>query len=277
MSDNWIVQILQNALNMWNGKFQEIIILLTKSPYEFKDGRVWYVILDINNTMQMIGMALLVLFFLFGVVKTCTSFNDIKRPEQALKLFIRFAIAKGLITYGMEFLLAIISISQGIVSKILSSTTLSSTNYTLPTELITMIESLGFFESIPLWFVALIGILIIWVLSLVMIISVYGRFFRLYLFTALAPIPLSSFAGESTESIGKTFLKSYAGVCLEGAVIVLSCIIFSALATSPPPLDTSLQATTLVWYYLGELIFNMLVLVGTVKLSDRVVKDMMGL
>ena len=110
-----------------------------------------------------------------------------------------------------------------------------------------------------------------------MIMSVYGRFFRLYLYTAIAPIPLSSFAGEPSQNIGRSFLKSYAAVCLEGAIVVLACIIFSLFASSRPVVDPDAAAVTMVWSYIGELIFNMLVLVGAVKMSDRVVREMMGL
>ena len=123
----------------------------------------------------------------------------------------------------------------------------------------------------------LIGGLFITVLSFIMIMSVYGRFFRLYLYTAIAPIPLSSFAGEPSQNIGRSFLKSYAAVCLEGAIVVLACIIFSLFASSPPVVNPDAAAVTMVWSYIGELIFNMLVLVGAVKMSDRVVREMMGL
>ena len=105
----------------------------------------------------------------------------------------------------------------------------------------------------------------------------YGRFFKMFMYTAIAPIPLSTFAGEPTQSIGKSFLKSYASVCLEGAVIVLACVIFSAFASSPPVVDAGAAAATMVWSYIGELIFNMLILVGSVKMADRVVREMMGL
>lgn len=103
------------------------------------------------------------------------------------------------------------------------------------------------------------------------------KIFRLFLYTAIAPIPLSSFAGEPSQNIGRSFLKSYAAVCLEGAIVVLACIIFSLFAASPPVVDPDAAAVTMVWSYIGELIFNMLVLVGAVKMSDRVVREMMGL
>lgn len=278
MSDNWVVQNLQNALNTWNSKLADIWNLVTQTPETFKGGAIWGVIKNIYGGMQAIGLALLVLFFVVGVMKTCGSLTEVKKPEHALKLFIRFAIAKIVVTYGMDLMLALFKISQGIVSKIMTlANVTNSANSTLPQTMIKTIEDCGFFESIPLWAVTLIGGLVVTVLSFIMIMTVYGRFFKLYLYTALAPIPLSTFAGEPTQNIGKSFLKSYAAVCLEGAIIILSCIIFSKFASSPPVVDTSAAAVTQVWKYIGELVFNMLVLVGTVKMSDRVVREMMGL
>ena len=278
MSDNWVVQNLQNALDTWNSKLAEIWQILTQSPETFKGGGIWQVIVQIHGALQAIGYALLVLFFVVGVVKTCGSFTEVKRPEHVLKIFIRFAIAKGVVTYGLELMMALFNIIQGVTSMIMQTAGFGSTEDTvLPDEIIEAVEDCGFFESIPLWAVTLIGGLFITVLSFIMIMSVYGRFFRLYLYTAIAPIPLSSFAGEPSQNIGRSFLKSYAAVCLEGAIVVLACIIFSLFASSPPVVDPDAAAVTMVWSYIGELIFNMLVLVGAVKMSDRVVREMMGL
>lgn len=278
MSDNWVVQNLQNALDTWNSKLAEIWQILTQSPETFKGGGIWQVIVQIHGALQAIGYALLVLFFVVGVVKTCGSFTEVKRPEHALKIFIRFAITKGVVTYGLELMMALFNIIQGVTSTIMQTAGFGSTeDSVLPDEIIEAVEDCGFFESIPLWAVTLIGGLFITVLSFIMIMSVYGRFFRLYLYTAIAPIPLSSFAGEPSQNIGRSFLKSYAAVCLEGAIVVLACIIFSLFASSPPVVNPDAAAVTMVWSYIGELIFNMLVLVGAVKMSDRVVREMMGL
>lgn len=278
MSDNWVVQNLESALTTWNGKLSEIWTLITQSPQDFKGGAIWDVVLTIHGTLQAIGYGLLVLFFVMGVMKTCGSFAELKRPEQALKVFVRFAVAKGVITYGLELMNALLSIIQGVVSSIMRSGGFGAPQETvLPQEIIIAVEEAGFFESIPLWAVTLIGGLFIWVLSFMMILTVYGRFFKLFMYTAIAPIPLAAFAGEPSQSIGISFLKSYAAVCLEGAIIVLSCIIFSVFAGSPPSIDPNAAAATMVWNYIAELIFNMLVLVGTVKMADRVVREMMGL
>ena len=140
----------------------------------------------------------------------------------------------------------------------------------LPTEIVTAVEDCGFFESIPLWAVTLIGGLFITVLSFIIIMSVYGRFFKLYLYTAIAPVPLSSLR----ESRARMSAGALSRVIVP---IVLACIIFSVFAASPPVVNPDAAAVTMVWSYIGELVFNMLVLVGAVKMADRVVREMMGL
>lgn len=278
LSDNWIVGNLQNALDTWNSKLGEIWQLVSQTPESFKGGGIWEVIVNIHGALQAIGLALLVIVFITGVIKTCGSFVEAKKPEHAVKLFIRFGLAHMIVTYGLDLMLAIFKIVQGITATIMETAGISnSTTTVLPSELITAIESCGFFESIPLWAVTLIGGLLVTVLSFVMIMSVYGRFFKLYLYTAIAPIPLSTIAGEPSQNVGKSFVKSYVAVCLEGAIIVLACIIFSLFASTPPAVDVNAPVVTQVWSYIGELVFNMLVLVGTVKMADRVVREMMGL
>ena len=278
-SGNWIVDNLNSALGTWNGKLAEIWQLLSTTPEEFKGGTVWTVIQGINGALQAIGCALLVLFFVMGIVKTCGSFTEVKKPEMVFKCFIRFVLAQAAVTHGMELMTALFKVAQGMISTIMDASGLSAlTDTALPTEMVTIIEDVGFLESIPLWAITLLGSLFIWVLSLIMILTVYSRFFKLYLATAIAPIPMASFAGQPSSSIGVAFLKSYAAICLEGCIIVLACVIFSAFASTPPAIaDDTLAAATIVWNYVGEILFNMLVLVGCIKMSDRLIRELMGL
>lgn len=279
MSDNWIVSNLQSAFHTWNDKLAEIWALITTTPQEFRGGGIWTAIVNINDGLQAVGYGLLVLFFAMGIFQSAASFRDFQRPEFALRHFIRFILAKTAIGYGMELMLAVFNICGGIVQSIMGGVGgMASAAVSVPQEMVDTIESIGFLESIPLWLVTVLGSLFITILSFILIMTVYGRFFRLYMFTALAPLPLSSFAGEGTSFIGKTFIKSYTGVCLEGAVIVLACLIYTAfISGSAPVLDTSLSAVTMSWQYVGETIFNMIVLVGLVKGAERIVKEMFGL
>ena len=278
-SGNWIVDNLNSALNTWNGKLAEIWELVSTSPEDFKGGGIWEVVVGINGGLQAIGYALLVLFFAVGIVKPCGGFAELKKPELAFRCFIRFILAQAAVGHGMELMMALFRVAQGMVSTIMTSSGLSAlTATTLPDEMVAIIEGVGLIESIPLWAITLLGSLFIWVLALVMILTVYSRFFKLYIATAIAPVPLASFAGQPSSSIGVSFLKSYAAICLEGCVIVLACVIFSAFASEPPALsDSTLAPATIVWNYVGELVFNMLVLVGAIKMSDRLIRELMGL
>ncbi len=276
MSDNWIVQNLQNALDLWNAKLAEMWSLLTLSPQEFREGRIWSVILTVHGAMRDVGLSLLVLFFVAGALKTAGSMAELKRPEQALRLFVRFAAAKGMVTWGMDLLLRGFEIGQGIVGRILAASGMGSAGQIrLPDELVAAVEQTGFLESIPLWAVSLLGSLFMTAASFLLILTVYGRFFRMYLYAAVAPVPLAGLAGEPTQRMGIGFLRSFCGVLLEGAVLILAAVIYGAYAASPPVLNAGAAPVAQVWTYIGELIFNMLVLVFTVRGADRIVREMM--
>jgi len=279
MTNNWMISVLNFAFDFWNGKLSEIWSLIATSPQDFKNGDIWRVIVGINDGLQGIAYGLLILFFAMSVFKSASNFRDFRRPEYALSLLVRFVATKTAITYGMDLMTTIFSICGGIISKIGESMTSVTAHVALPSEVSNAITSLGFFASLPLWLITILGILLVVVLSLVMILTVYSRFFRLYLYTAISPIPLATFAGGITSPIGRQFIKSYIGVCMEGAIIVLACIIFNAYIGSGAMglVGSSSDGFTLVFGYLVEVIFSMFVLVGLVKGADRIVKEMLAL
>lgn len=279
MNDNWLIESLKWTFEFWNNKQTEIWQLVSTTPEEFKGGDIWRLALTLNDGLKAIGYGLLVLFFALSICKSTINFRDLRRPEQGLRFFIRFVLAKTAVTYGIDLMTAIFNICTGIVSAIAEKMGTAAADMALPEELETAVNEVGFLASIPLWLVTILGCLVIIVLSFVMILTVYSRFFKLYMYTAFAPIPLSSFAGEATSFMGKAFIKSYMGVCMEGAVIVLACLIFSAFTSSGNfgLVDAESTAVVQVLAYLAETIFNMLVLVGLIKGSDRIVKEMFAL
>ncbi len=278
MDNSWVVDNLQKAFSTWNDRMEELWGLLTQSPETFKDGAIWNAMVGINGTLQAIGYGLLVLFFAINLFRSAASFRDFQRPEYALRQLIQFVLAKTAITYGLEFLTKIFAICNGIVASAAGSIGgVEGASITMPDEIISAINDVSFWHSIPLWLITLMGTIFITILAFIMILTVYGRFFKLYMYAALSPIALSSFVGSSTSFIGKSFLKSYIGVCMEGAVIVLACIIFTAFASSgAPPIAEDVSVVTQVWTYLAETVFNLLILVGLTKTADRIVKEMFG-
>ena len=278
MNGRWIIENLQSALDTWNGKLAEIWQLLTLPPQEFRDGTVWAVISSIHESLKAIGYALLVLFFAAGAVRAGASLAETRRPEPVIRTFLRFSLAKAAITYGMDIMLALMSVVQGVIAAVMNASGFTgAVQISLPETVSKAVEDCGFFESIPLWCMTLIGGIFMLAESFVLIFSVYGRFFRIYMFTAAAPIPLASFAGEGTSAMGRSFLRSFTSACLEGAVIVLACAIFSAYAGSPPEIAADATPVSAVWSYITQTVFNMLVLTGAVRMSDRVAREISGM
>lgn len=279
INDNWIINSLETATGTWNEKLAELWSLITQTPQEFRGGQIWSVISGIHSALVGIGYGLLVLFFAMGVFHSTASLRDLQRPEFALRHFLRFAAAKVAVGYGMELMTAIFNICGSVISAAMGGMSSAVTQTaSLPQEIVTAMEEVTFLQSIPLWLVSLLGTLFITVMSFVLILTVYGRFFKLFLYAAVSPLPLAAFAGEPTAEIGKSFIKSYAGVCMEGTVIVIACLVYSAFASgSGAAVDAELPAVTMVWQYIGQLLFNMLILTGLVKGSDRVVREMFGL
>ena len=267
------------GLQYLGNRLKEMWALLTTSPQSFKGGGIWNIITTINGVLGAIGTALLVLFFTIGVIKTCGSFAELKRPETAVKVFIRFAISKFLIDNCLKLMVNFVTIVQSIIAKITASSPIGTAlEFSIPSTVQSKFEGIGILDgAIPVWAVYFIAHIAFIAIGIVLLLTVYGRFFRIYMYTAIAPIPLSTLAGQPTENIAKSFLKSYAGVCMQGVVIVLACIIFTAYAASMPQIDTNAAPITMVWCYVSEIGFNMLVLLGLVKGSDRIINDMMGL
>ena len=258
----------------------EIWQIVTLSPKEFQGGAIWPVMEQIFSLLQGIGYGLLILFFAMSFFKQTASFRELRHPEQVFRLFIRFILAQAAITYGLEIINFIFEVTGGITEKIAGSMGgLHQVSATLPDAVRQAAEDANIIQSV---FAGLVGLLfsgIVLCLSLVMLIQVYGRFFRVYLYVALAPLPLSAFGGELTSRHGRTFIQSFIGVCLEATVVVLACIIFSAFTSNDglPSVDFGDGSIGMMVSYMIGVIFQMLILLGVVKAADRVVKEMLAL
>lgn len=274
-NSTWIIEILQNALNAWNEKLQQVFEILTTSPQNFGGGAIYDVIENINGAMQSVGLGLLVLFMLAGIVKQTMSYEEMKRPEYVFKLLLRFAIAKGVISYGMPLMSEIFSVSLGIIGQM---GTAQFSAITLPAEITQAAQDASFLQVLFPSVLALIGSLVMTVVSIMILLTVLGRLFKIYMYMAISPIPLSTFAGDATKQIGFSFLKSFAGVCLEGAMIMLACIIYSAYVSFVASLtsDTSGTLVNMLYSYILNVVLNMFILLGLVKGCDKIVHEMLG-
>ena len=273
-----IINSLQSALSIWNEKLSELFSMLTTTPEEFRGGAIWAVILKVFASMSAVGLALVTLCWFAGVIKTVGTFTELKRPEVAVKVIVRLILAQYVVTNALELMKQFISLACGIMANIMTASGfLAEDGLVLPEEIISAAQNIGVISGLGAWIVALICILVLTVLSFLILLPVYGRFFTIFIYTALAPIPLAGFAGEPTSGMGRSFVRSYLAVLMEGAVILLACVIYSAFAASPPVIDPDASAQSMIFTYMSQLIFQMLILVATIRGADRIAREVTGL
>lgn len=270
------VDMLQSALDFWRDILQQLFSILTVSPKDFLGGSIWTLIEGIFHTLQAVGVSLMVVFFFYGIIKSTVSFRDLlQRPTQIIGYFIRIVLADFLIIYGLDFLLWILTFIQDLITMIQASTPVLGMS--VPAELADALSNASFWQSIGSFCGALVGTLLIYLFAVIVIAIVYGRFFKIFLLTAIAPLPMATIAGEATESIGVNYIKSYTGECLRGVLILVACRIFSVFATTPPQLDPTASVAAMTWAYIAQVSLNMLILVIVVKTSDRMMKEIFGI
>lgn len=253
--------------------FESAIDALSHASIEKKLGRDWRT----AHRLSIGGVAMKDTESPLPLALEHFSFKQLVRLQDGARLILRFVLAEAAVTHGMELMSAMFTIASGVIAKVANTLGSPEAALQLPTEISDKVLALSFGGSIPIWFLSVLGLLVISVCSIVILITVYGRFFRLYMYTALAPLPLSTFAAEGASRMGTSFLKNYAGVCLEGAIIALACVIYSAFAGSPPTVDPNATAFAAVADYIFSVVFNMLILLTVVRGSERITKELMGL
>ncbi len=250
---------------------------------------------NINGGLQAFSYALLVILTLWNVVRVSGSYVELKKPEHIFKLFLRFILTKYSIAMAWRLVNGIFAVTGALVAKVFATSGLTDGNMwagiTPPnfddtgilkslSDLMAAINPLALVPSILL---GLIGFIVAIVLSVTLLLTVIGRFFKIYLFAAMSPIPLATFGSESTHSIGQNFLKAFAGVSLEGLTVGLALIVFSAYAGSPVLNISGLGVFQWIgdaaeeMTYMYSLIFNMLLLLGVIKGADQVTHRIFGM
>lgn len=223
---------LQHAFNSWTESLTKVYGIISISPQNWNPD-VWAVVKTINAGLTATAASLLVMFFFIGYLKQASNLKEIKKLENVLSLLIRLAIAIGLVGASMDIMLWIFEIMQGIFSTIFQSSS-AVFNMTVPGKIEDALKDVDFLstEGIEIAIIGLILRLTVFVISIILIVIVWGRFLNLYLHFAVAGCFLSTFASESTVHIGMAFLKSFVNVCFQAAIITLALVIYSKLISS---------------------------------------------
>ncbi len=271
--------LLQDGLNILNNYYNKIVTVLTTSPENLYSS-VWSAMKNINGYLTAIGVVLVVIFFYIGLTKQVIRLEELRRPANFFGAFIRLALAEAIVMNSSTLLLKVMEILQGCISGVANLFggfgSSSGRFMAIPSQLFTLAGDVNWGTGLLICILALLGTVIIWGLSLIMLVTVYVRFFKIYIYAAISPLPLATFGGENSERTGRNFLMSFIGVGLQGLIIAIAFIIFSKMTSSGFTVDSSASATSNMFNYLGTLLLQLILLVTMVRASDRIIKEMVG-
>lgn len=258
---------------------ETIQTLLTQSPVTMGDGGAWSAVTTIYNGILGAGYALLTLFFFIGLFKSVGSLTDLRRPEVTLRALFRLVICKAFLDRGLDIVLYIIRIGQGLVGIVFGSVSLETALPALPAEIETAIRGSNFMSKLALLIFTFVAMFIIAVMAITIIMSVYGRFFKIYVTGAIAPLALSTFSGEPTAHIGMHYLKAFAGVCLEGVIIAIACCLYGPFVRVLPPIQIAEDMGVFVdlSVYILTIVLHTMILSGLIKSADWLTQKYLGI
>lgn len=275
-----IIQLLNSLVTTWNLALVDLVKLLTTDTFESQE--IFDSMKRISDLISVTGATVLIICFLMGEIGNTSNILESRRTESIVKTVFRFLLAQAAVIHAPDIMLTIFSWSKDLTRVVGAGSISLIESLSVPAEIENAIGDLNVFQLIFVWILVFIGMLIGLVLIVMLMLTVYGRLFKIYLYTAVAPIPLATFGSVTTSRVGKGFLKSYCGVCLEALIMLLICVVYSAIINSPEGISFGFlssgntDALSLVKDWLLKLIFNMLLLVTMIKGTDRIVREMMG-
>lgn len=295
---NFVLPMLQWAIGIWNSAMSDIKVNLTTTPAAFHGGGPWEVAANINTAIQGIAYGMMLLFFLMSFLKYTNDFRELSF-QQIFGWIVRFLLVKFMIDYCIAILTFFINIALGVNDIVFTVAGFNGLDTaSVPADVIQAFTAasegnilqviIADFQQIGLGFFAAIGALIIFVAGAVMVIVVFLRFFKLFIYTALAPIPLAFFGSQETSQTGKQFLKSYFAVCLEVCVIAVACVIFSAMVSSGyggmfpswtanvPVDDVNSNLWNIGISYIFEMALTCVMMAVVVFSANKFVREMLG-
>ena len=280
--NNWFVQNINGSLTAWKTSISDITRYLQESPNKLMssgsgNSTMWNIVTTINDALKALGVSIMIICFGIGLSKTISRPEEVRQPMNLAKYFIRVCITNMLITYSMSFMLSLFSIAGNIISLIINNNTINDMAYSLSDEASLSIAKVDWWnlgESIPLVFLCLIFYVAINIISIILLIMVFVRFFKIYIYTAIAPLPLATFASRNTQNVGINFIKSYFAVVLQGVVMTIVLIISSAFFGS---FSGHFLGGESAWGFIWELLAKLLIVIVTIKGTDRLIKELFGL
>ena len=245
---------LDSLVTLWNAAMDWINSFLTLDVLNsMLSGTYSSVFKNIVEAMQVVGYALTILLWLYGILRVESTLAEMKRPEAVFKHMLRLIIMIWLVQYAPEIVKAIWDIGLKLAISTRSDIGIvgvsGAANFHLPTDLFSQFADPTGGDGTTVWTLAgqeigNIGLPLTMILALLCVVvnigsrivillvvyqifsSIITRFFRLLLLYMVSPLAASGCASEETQRISVQFAKNVIATSAELALTTLLLRIF---------------------------------------------------
>ena len=294
----WIANMVRGIIDVWNGIMTQMIAILNQTPAEWSEGS-WSIVGNIHEGLKGFAFGLLILFWAVSFFRHVEDIHKLTARE-LIGWFLRLILVYMVLSKSMEIMQMVMAIATKANTIVLQNVTLAPPQESVPPDLMQAIDTINldfdnigdfftkigaFFQAIPLSGLFLILLIATLICAVILVVTLFMRFFRLYAYTAIAPLPLSTFGGHATSEIGRHFLKAWASVCLEVVIISIFIAIFNAAVSDNSALfqfmDTTGQdANSVLWNgtinWMANMAIRMGLLVTAVKTASHFLEKALG-
>lgn len=309
---NWILATLQASIAFFDAWMSQLYDVLMLDPISYQKGTIWTTVSKIYDALMGPAVSILIIGFYIALIHDSGEFIKTRHAGSVVWTFILLCFTASLLQGGKYILLLIFWCFKEILQTVTGP---NGTNFLdlswveLPKQVKLATSGLGATKATLFFIVVLIFALVIMVCSFTIIMVVYGRLFNIYLHIAVAPLALACGAAGPLRSTFVSYLKSFVGVCLQGVVIVIVCMVFSAFANSfdfntvtsdqqivelkEDMTEEEFQAwweqwgmdnkeleakkAEVLWTYLSQMLFLYLIMAGMIKGADNFIHQKLNL
>lgn len=310
---NWILATLQASIAFFDAWMSQLYDVLMLDPISYQNGTIWTTVSKIYDALMGPAVSILIIGFYIALIHDSGEFIKTRHAGSIVWTFLLLCFTASLLQGGKYILLLIFWCFKEILQMVTGP---NGTNFLdlswveLPRQVKLATSGLGVTKATLFFIVVLIFALVIMVCSFTIIMVVYGRLFNIYLHIAVAPLALACGAAGPLRSTFVSYLKSFVGVCLQGVVIVIVCMVFSAFAnnfdfntvqTSDQQIvelkedmteeefqawweqwgmdnkELEAKKAEVLWTYLSQMLFLYLIMAGTIKGADNWIHQKLNL
>ena len=228
-----ITSNLTGLFDTVNGKVGEIAADVGATPQDWNSG-VFNMLRSLSETVIVpIAGAILALIMCYELIQLIAERNNMHDMDSWMlfRWVFKSAAAVLLVANTWNIVMGVFDLTQSVVNQsagvIIGNTSIDIT--AVVTDLENRLSDMDIGGLLGLWFQSLFVGLTMNILSICIMLVVYGRLIEIYLVTSLGPIPLATIGNSEWRGMGQGYLKSLFALGFQAFLIMVVTGIYAVL------------------------------------------------